>query len=43
MGVIFVRKSTPTGVIGEILKVKKNRYGHIDGALFLNCNQSELN
>jgi len=30
MGVIFVRKITPLGVIGEMLKVKKNRYGHID-------------
>lgn len=27
---ISVKKLTPLGVIGEILKVRKNRYGHID-------------
>ena len=38
---IFVRKITTLLVIGEISKLKKNQYGHIDRGLFLNCNQSE--
>ena len=29
-GVIFVRKINSVGVIGEILKLRKNRYSHID-------------
>jgi hypothetical protein len=37
--VIFVRKTTTLWVIGEISKVKKNRYSHIDRGLFLKCNK----
>ncbi|HEX5602076.1 MAG TPA: hypothetical protein VFX63_05970 [Pyrinomonadaceae bacterium] len=36
-----MRKTTTLLVIGEISKVKKNRYGHIDRALFLICNEAE--
>jgi len=41
MGVIFVRKITTLLVIGEISKLKKNQYGHIDrGFLRLKVNKS---
>jgi len=32
--VIFVRKSTRAGLIGEMLKLKKKANGHIDRRIF---------
>ena len=39
---IFVRKLTPLRVIGEILKLKKNRYSHIDSCILVAVGQLKL-